>query len=104
MHQHCPALHPHPVMAPLEMLSVAVCKGADLNQQNQTELATPDRILEQTTESEPGPAAATPTDRHDPDRPSLRARPLPKCLPAPRTFLYFNPLMAISVGLAVGHP
>lgn len=67
------------------------------------ELATPDRILEQTTESEAGPAAATPTDRHDPDWPSLRAWPLPKCLPAPGTFLYLNPLVAIFAGLAVGH-
>lgn len=75
-------------MAPLEMLSVAVCEGADLHEHNQTDLATPDRIPEQTTEMESGPAAAAPTDRNYPDWPCLRVWPLPKCLLAPHTFLY----------------
>ncbi|XP_059692975.1 nascent polypeptide-associated complex subunit alpha, muscle-specific form-like [Haemorhous mexicanus] len=58
-------------MAPLEVrLHVR-----ELTCTSRAVLAAPDRIPEQATESEPGPAAATPTDRDGPDWPSLQHSP-----------------------------
>lgn len=72
--------------------------GADLHKQSSVGYTRQNSGVE----GESGPGAAAPTDRHA--WPSLRARPLPKCLPAPHTSLYFNPFMTIPVGLAAGHP
>lgn len=54
-------------------------------------VATPDRILEQATESKSGLATATSTYRHDPDSLNLRAWPLAKCLPPTPHMLCTSP-------------